>query len=371
MSDIEDALREAMHAHDTRAPTTADFRFRPPEGRRASTWLAALTAAACVLIVATVALFVANRGNHHAPAPVAKPPSPAPGATNASPATVAGHPVRPVPPIRSCPADMPTNPTGTSDYWIPQPPKGIDTAKSVVPLDTPARAIVCAYLHGNHGKLSGIRTLDGDLATIPADLAWLPPVSQPDKHPCASYYAVTDGDYYLMALSYPGGRMWLAIPGQHCSGASNGKFLAHNLGPQADTAYRTGRWKALPPTTAYDCPWSAGRLGQQDQFVPGHPVSVRLCRPGDRSSTVTANQDDLARLTAELNRLPTAPFDYHSQCGPAGQPSQGYELTFGYQVGPAVQVEIAEGCHPEIVNFSVQANDAGEVLTLVKHLLGR
>ena len=362
MGDIEDEARAAMRTQDTPAPTKARFRFRVPVGRRASPWLAAAVAV-CVLVVATVALFVTNRVNHHA----------TPGGLAHDPPASAQHPSpsaqQPVAPIRSCPAELPTRAAGASGYWIPQPPKSIDAATGFIPLDTPAHAIVCAYPHGNHGKLTGTRTLDGDLSTIPADLAWLPP-ARPDKHPCASYAAVTDGDYYLMALSYPRGAMWLAIPGQHCSGASNGPFIAQNLRAQADTAYRTGNWKPSPPATMDGCPSSTGRLGQQDRFVPDHPVSAQLCRPGDRSSTVTATRDDVARLTAELNRLSTTPFDYRAQCGPAGRPSHFYVLTFGYRVGPPVQVDIQEGCHPEIDNGSLQADSADAVLSLVKPLLG-
>jgi hypothetical protein len=370
MNEIEDALREAMHAHDPLAPTAADFRFRTPRSRRGSPWIAAVAAAACVLVVATVALVVSNRGNHRAPASVAQHPSP-PVAKNASPATVAKHPSRPVQAIRSCPADMPTRGAGTSDYWIPQRPKGIDAAKGFIPLDTPTHAVVCAYLHGGHGALTGTRTLDGDLSTIPAGLAWLPP-AHPDQQPCAAYYAITDGDYYMMALSYPGGTMWLAIPGQHCDGASNGKFVAHNLMDYAHAAYRTGRWsRPGPPLIMGGCPQTAGRLGQQDRFVPEHPVSVQLCRRGKHSPTVTAKQGDLARLTAELNRLPTTPWGYANQCGPSGgQPSASYVLTFSYRVGPSVQVEIQEGCRPEVDNGNLQADSASSVLPLVHQLLG-
>jgi len=363
MGDIEDGAREAMRTHDTQAPTAADFRFWTRRRRRAAQWLVVAAAAVCVLIVATAVLFVSNRTNHRAaPGGLAHDPS----ASVQHPSPSAQHPVAP---IRSCPAEIPARVTSMTDYWIPQPPKGIDVAKGFIPLDTPTHAVVCAYLHGHHGKITGTRTLRGNLSTIPADLAWLPP-AHPDKQPCASFFAVTDGDYYLMALSYPRGTMWLAIPGEHCNGASNGPFIGRNLRAQADTAFRIGHWKLSPPATTYGCPWSAGRLGQQDRFVPEHPVSVRLCRLGDRSSTVSGTPDDLARLTAQLNRLRTAPFDYHARCGPAGQSSQAYALTFGYQVGPAVQVEINEGCHPEIQNGSLQADSAGEVLTLVKQLLG-
>jgi hypothetical protein len=369
MNEHEDALREAMHAHDPLAPTTADLRFRMPTRRRGSPWLAAVAAAAGVLAVVTIALVVSHLGNHRAPTPVAQHPSP-PVAKNASPATVAGHPSRPVPPIRSCPAEMPTRIAATGDYWIPQPPKGIDAAKGFVPLDTPTHAVVCAYLPGNHGNLTGTRTLDGDLSTIPADLAWLPP-THPDKQPCAAYYALTDGDYYLMALSYPGGTMWVSVPGQHCNGASNGRFIAPNLRAQTDSAYRTGRWSQPPPLVIAGCPQSAGRLGQQDRFVPDHPVSVQLCRLGKHSRSVTATQDDLARLTAELNRLPTMPWGYTNQCGPSGgPPSASYVLTFGYRAGPPLQVEIQEGCRPEIDNGNLQADSASSVLPLVHQLLG-
>jgi hypothetical protein len=348
MNEIEDALREAMHAHDTLAPTTADFRFRTPRARRGAPWLAAVAAAACVLVVAGAALLVSNRGSHHAPAPVAKHPSP------------------PVAPIRSCPAEI-----GARGYWIPQPPKGIDIAKRFVPLETPTRAVVCAYLQDNHGKLTSTRTLDGDhLSTIPADLAWLPPVSEPDQQPCAAFLEDTDGDYYLMALSYPGGTMWLSMPGNHCLNASNGEFVAHNLRAEAEAANRTGRWQPVRPRDIDGCSQSTGRLGQQYRFVPEYPVSVQLCRLGKQSHAVTAKQDDLARLIAALNRLPTAPWGYEFHCGGSGQPYANYVLTFGYRVGPPVQVEIQEGCRPELDNGNLQAYDASSVLPLVHQLLG-
>ncbi|HEY3088465.1 MAG TPA: hypothetical protein VGJ59_10435 [Jatrophihabitantaceae bacterium] len=366
MNEIEDALRDAMHAHDTLAPTTADFRFRMPTRRRGSPWLAAVAAAGCVLVVATVALVVSHRGGH-SPGPAAQRPAPSTAEQLPGPAAAARYPGPPVTPIRSCPAGMPAR-----RYWIPQPPKGIDVAKGLAPLETPAHAIVCAYLHGNHGKLTGTRTLSGDLSTIPAGLAWLPPAF-PDRQPCAAYATISDADYYLMALSYRHGTMWLAIPGQHCDGASNGEFVTHNLMGQADSAYRTGRWSSPgPPLIMGGCPQTAGRLGQQDRFVPEHPVSLQLCRLGSHSRTVTATEGDLARLTADLNRLPTTPGGRDVfQCGHGGgPPSASYVLTFGYRVGPPVQVRIDEGCRPEIDNGNLQANDASSVLPLVHQLLG-
>jgi hypothetical protein len=98
-------------------------------------------------------------------------------------------------------------------------------------------------------------------------------------------------------------------------------------------------------------------------------VAVHVCRQGNHSRTVTAKQGDLARLTTELIRLPMTSWGYESQCGRAGSPSQGYVLTFGYRVGPPVQIDIQEGCHPEIDNGSLQSDDASGVLLLVKHLL--
>lgn len=211
---------------------------------------------------------------------------------------------------------MPTRAAGVSNYWLRQLPQGIDAPESFVPA-------------GYADPRNRLRL----------------PARQPretDRHPDA----------------------------RHCDGASNGPFIAQNLRAQAATAYRTGRWKALPPDTNA-CPRGDGRLGQQDQFVPGRPVSVRLCQEGKPPHTVGANQSDLARLTAELNQLPATPFGYGSRCGPAGQPAQGYLLTVGYRVGPPVQVDIQEGCHPEVDNGSLQANEAGGVLTLVRQLLGR
>jgi hypothetical protein len=349
MTDFEEALREAMHAHDTIAPTTADFRFRAPRSRspvRRAQWLAATAAAACVLVVAAVALLVSHRGDR----------SPAPGALTKPPS---------VTPILSCPAQIPGG--ATRGYWIPQSPKGIDVASRLLPLETPTHAVICAYLHDNRGRLTGTRPLGGDLATIPADLAWLPPWS--DNQPCPSYLATTDDDSYVMALSYPGGVMWLSMPGQHCRGASNGKFVVHNLRAQAEAAYQTGSWKPARPTTMNGCRVTAGRLGQQGHLVPDDPASVQICQQGRHSRTVSGTRADLERLTSVLNRLPTTTWGYEFSCG-TGLPTADYILTFGYRVGPSVQVSIHAGCRPAIDNGSLQAEDASGVLALVRQLLG-
>lgn len=370
VTDVEDALRATMRAHDALAPTAAEFCFRPPPGRaRGSHALATVAAAACVVVVAGAGLLVSNRSDQHAPTtPVAQGP------------TLAERPAPTVAPIRSCPSAMPSH--GAAAYWIPQPAKGINVATRFVPLQTPSQALVCAYVHGGAGKLTGSRTLGGNLSAISDDLAWRPP-SSPETQPCADYLAVTDGDYYLVALSYPSATMWIAVPGNHCDGSSNGRFTTDdNLQSQAATAYRTGHWSlpSPPPARPNECAsQSEGRLGQQSRLVPDEPVSATVCRPGrpsrpghpgEPARTVTVSHTDLDRLVGELNRLATAPFTYGWQCGPSDTPAATYELTFTYHVGPPVQVEIDDGCRPEVDNGNLQASSAGAVLPLVQQLLG-
>jgi hypothetical protein len=366
MNDIEDALREAMDAHDTLAPTTADFRFWTTKRRRRSPRLAVVAASACVLVIATLALLVSHRAGS-APAPAARHPAASVAAShrgNLAPVAAA----RSVAPIRNCSAGVPAR---APLYWMPQPPKGIDVAKRLVPLETPTHAIVCAH----HGRPAGPRTLgSAQLSTIAADLAWLPPLSH--NVVCAASATMPVSGYvydYLMALSYRHGTMWLAIPGNGLAcpiGTSNGKFLAPSVWRQADAAFRTSRWIPRSTPIVAGCPQGAGRLGQQNRFVPAHPVSVQLCRQGKHSRTVAASRRDLARLVAELNGLPTTPQGYAFQCGPAGVPSQDYVLSFGYRAGPPVRVQIHQGCRPEISNGNLQAASASSVLPLIHQLLG-
>jgi hypothetical protein len=164
--------------------------------------------------------------------------------------------------------------------------------------------------------------------------------------------------------------MWLSMPGNHCLGTSNGRFQVHNLRAQADAAYNTGTWKPPPPTTVNGCRLTSGRLGQQYRLVPEGPVSLQICRQGRSARTVSGSQTDLARLTSALDQLPTAAWGYWFVCGGTGEPAAMFILTFGYPLGPPVQVKIQQGCRPAIDNGSLQADDANSVLPLIQQRLG-
>jgi hypothetical protein len=73
------------------------------------------------------------------------------------------------------------------------------------------------------------------------DLAWVPPTPARARRACPDYASITDGDYYLIGLSYPGATVWVAAPGNHCEGSSNGVFFSTaNLSVLALSWYKAG-----------------------------------------------------------------------------------------------------------------------------------
>lgn len=81
---------------------------------------------------------------------------------------------------RTCPKSVPAAARGGTDLWVPAVPRGFNGAARLVPLQVPARAIVCAYIgpRSPAGK-SGSVVLTGDLSGVMNDLAWVPPAPAP------------------------------------------------------------------------------------------------------------------------------------------------------------------------------------------------
>jgi hypothetical protein len=366
---IEDRVREAMRAHEHEAPTAAEFSasrglpIAATTHRRRTGWLAAAPAAACVLVVAAVIAIVRPTGDKPAPSLAANPPVP-------------------VSPPLACPQRYETGPAP----WVPRPPTVADAGHRLVPDRTPAHVVVCAYLarsdepNGNQTVLTGRRELGGDLAAVRTTLTWLPERVTGQQQPCLDYLAPTDGDNYLIGLSYRGGTVWVSAPGNHCDDASNGPFTTMvNLRPWAAAAIAAGAWLPHPPqrpTVRDSGPCgdnSVGRVGQGSAMVPAGATSVAICvalssAPHAGQRTVTSS-GAVGGLAQALNRSPTQVST--SACVGDGHQQQPYELVFRYADGPAVHVRVDAHCRPAIDNGSLQAADAGSVVPLIEQSLGR
>jgi hypothetical protein len=318
---FEDELRATLRAHDADAPTMTELPERPWESRRRRNWLP-LAAAAAVIAIA-VGVVAATQ------LPASTPPQPA-TLTSAD-----------------CPA-------GDHPPQAPAP-QGINAGDRLVPDETPEGVIVCAYL-GSDGQLTGASTLHGDLSAVTESLTWLP---RGDTHsyPCSTVLLPTDGENYLIGLSYADGALWVSAPGDHCAGATNA-----NLRELADAAYRTQTWPGSEGTGKPCEPTDAGRLGQDETLVPGTPVGLRICARGeDRGANF-----DPAPLAAALNQLPTRPSTHI--CSQEGRHGQPYHLRFSYPTGPDVWVRVDESCRPAIDNNSLQADNPSTIMALLRDL---
>ena len=273
----------------------------------------------------------------------------------------------------ACPKTVPAAARGGRDLSVPAVPRGFDGAARLVPLQAPARAIVCAYIEPRSpaGK-SGSVLLAGDLSGVMNDLAWVPPA--PAVGACTDNLLLTDGDYYLIGLSYPGATVWVAATGNHCGGSSNGVFSSRaSLSSQALSWYKAQRWAATP-VSDNACKRSGlfGRLGQQGSMVPGHPISVSVCEVGAADggkATQRTETSVVERFTSALGALRTSPTTGATACKQDKQIFTDYILLFGYAEGPPVNVDVNPSCRPAIDNGNLQANDPTTVVPLIQELL--
>jgi hypothetical protein len=348
---FEDEIRETMRAHDNEAPR-ADHLTIHSMRRRRRPWL---PAAAALVVVAVAAGWYAVAGDT--------------GSSDHTAVASAG----------GCPTSHPESRDFSNEYWVPSKPSAAGTDDRLVPDTVPSGMQLCAYLHDDGGDLTGQRAVTGNLTAARESLAWLP--QQGDGQSCPYYLAMTDGDYYLIRLSYADGDVvWVAAPGNHCAGASNGVFdTSANLLDFVAPAYEQGVWTGQPQPDPHvptgPCGGSApGRLGEK--LVPDAPTNVTICATNPpRTSTTT----DIAELLARLNGLPTRPSTMSCNGGPSAtstantgteQTGTTYTLVFHYAEGPAVRLDLIPGCHPPIFTSSLAADGGDEIVALVEGLLG-
>lgn len=281
----------------------------------------------------------------------------------------------------SCPARF----VGTAP-WVPDRPRGIDGNSRLAPQQAPSRALICAYGRSaaNPGAteytLKSSRQLTGPLDALAGDLTWLPRQLHGSTYACGGMGIGLDRTNYLIGLTYPTGTEWVSSTDDegNCTTTSNGRFTSQlNIGPYVTAAYRSTKWAPIHPRnpgTGHDpCVVSpVGRLGQDEQLVPGSPTSILGCSSVVRSSPslqVTTLTHGFQPLVDALNALRTKPTT--SECDGDRNESIVYELLVHYAQGPDVAVYIDPHCTPAIDNHSLQASDASSVTPLLQQLLPR
>lgn len=349
---FEDELRATMRGHDAEAPRVADLPPRPWQRRRPPTWL---LAAAAAVVVAAIAVPVAVLNGSGAAQPSAAGPS--------------HHTSISVHATAQDLAPCPTKYRGTgSSAWVPALPSGVDGSARLVPRTTPAAAVVCAYLHGQHEALTGQKTLTSGLADLATQLSWMPRRVPGQSLGCDLMLRPTDGDAYLVELQYPTGRVWVAVEGNHCGGgASNGTFVTTtNLRADAAAAYASHTWPAAPTAP---CTGDAGRLGDEHVLVPDKPIRLTIC--STNGGGALASTDHIAGIVAVLNRLALAPDSIAGGCTAEPGASAIYDLRFSYESGPDAEVMVVPHCSPEVFNAKLGAQDGSTVLADIHRLLGK
>jgi hypothetical protein len=339
---LEDELRETMRAHDHEAPSVTGLVVPNQHSRRAR-WLPAV-AAAVVIAVAGGGWLAADQLS---------------GSSHKTPVAETSE---------DCPASYPSD----DEYWVPNKPSVSGADDRLVPDEVPQSMQVCAYLHDDKGQLTGPQEVTGNLSIAAQSLTWLPPATGTPRS-CTFELRSTDGDNYLIKVSYSDGVTWIAAPGDHCHGASNGEFESSTnlLWPVSD-AYRLGFW--LTPGVDRQGPgrcggsWTPGRLGQETQLVPGTPESVTICSDGRERTIVNPGA-----LIDQLNALPTQPST--GECNTPDIPlhpavMREYRLYFNYTEGPAAYIDVALGCSPNVDDVALQAEASPQLVELIQQMLG-
>jgi hypothetical protein len=369
VSDIEELLKQVMTEHDGEAPRSADLlralaaaeapartwswrrlRRRPaaPGHAARARWLvpaAAAIAVAAVMIGGAWAggLLGDRTGRHTAIIQTTRPAE------------------------LSCPARY----RGAAP-WVPGRPVGVAGRSRLVPLRSPASAVVCEYVPNlRHKDLAGHlvgrvltrqRRLAGGLAALAGDLGWLPRLLPGQQIPCATVLGPQSN--YLIGLAYRGGgRIWVSTSADStgCVMTSNGEFTTFgNVSAEAAKTVRTGRW---PEPREVSC-GRGGRLGQDKAMVPAGSTSLTICA-GRVVRTVASGYQG---LVAALNAMPARTSTWGCSSKPPFH-GQNYVLEFAYSQGPAVQVRVSPYCYPAIDNLSLQAYSARTILPIIEQLL--
>jgi hypothetical protein len=224
----------------------------------------------------------------------------------------------------------PKAPAGSDDPngWVPAKPQTPAPGRVLVPRMVPQAVVVCSYTgrfptsgpHADtllHPKLAGERSVGGDLLSVTDSLSRVP---RGAPGPCAGYLAIPDdSEYYLIGVLIGGNRTWIAAPGDHCKGTTNGVFKGRtNLRLDAQQAYDWGRWDS-DPTLRPQCRVPEGAVGPTKLRADPNRLTVcihtlrswvvlRTATPGN--SAINTYNAVLATSSRHCGMASRVPFDF-------------------------------------------------------------
>jgi hypothetical protein len=353
---FEDDLRAAMRTHDGEAPT--GLRFTAPRSRRR---MLLPFLAAAVVVAVSIALAVAVSGG------------------GGGQRLVSGTATM------SCPTTYRLDlPHGQS--WVPAQSKVSGVADRLVPTTAPTDAKICSYAGGpltytgtgNNRLVTGVgltgrRSVTAGLSEIPATLSLLPAYS---VEPLCDG-AVTPANYYLLALRYPSGVLWVSAPALgDCEGSSNGSFRSRvSITDLTASAFASGRWPG-PAAQHFQegkaaCSGSVGRLGDTGPHLFPEGVSnVWICPPHRTGMKPRLlSPEESAPLLRQLLALKAHVGNGCEQ--PSGASTLGYDLALDYPTGPSVTLSIVPACTPDITSGGAGAHAPSSLIQLIAKLAAR
>jgi hypothetical protein len=260
------------------------------------------------------------------------------------------------------PGDCPPTQAARS---VPEPPKGFNGDRQLIPSGTPDGALLCEY---SDGHLTHGGALSGDLAPIADELA-LPP--KYGSHPCTLIGRGGPLISYLLRITVGEATAWVQAESDpnSCTETSNGSFTSDAYEADVVAAWlRAGQWmpqQPQPGVSPTPCAFlGAGRPGDEQSLLPGKPTQVRVCSsssPAFRDMTA----DEIAELQRVLDQVKTQP----STNGCQGTPTDPINVSAAYAEGRLSILRYMPGCDPALDNGHLAGTPTAEQTQALKRLL--
>ncbi len=209
------------------------------------------------------------------------------------------------------------------------------------PTDPPPSGYVPVF------RLSGSRGIDGLHAA--AQALQVPPQVPGESHACTAMGGPSFP--FLARLTYDNRTVWLATHSDvnGCANVTNGSTTSQvYLGGDFQASYDASTWTPSRRGAGGACWAATGRYGQHERLVPHQPVRIRVCKDQDELEPVTAPE-----RIRHVMRLLNAPKPIASQNSCQGEVTNSRRLLFEYPSGRSVDVEVLQGCEPNVFQSSL------------------
>jgi hypothetical protein len=297
-----------------------------------------------------------------------------PGSTTVTSPSASG-PLRPVtsqPRAADGALECPATIASSEGMTVPQRPQGVDGYARLLPERPASSMVVCGYpvmdIMATKPLAAPFRLSTRTVATaeqraaVTDLLAWAPRWTGEQKICTAMAGNETA---YLVGAVYDGAVVWVAAKADanSCSNSTNGDFTSGAaLGVPLDAMF--GGQPARTP--AGPCAGTSfGRLGDDRSLAPEGDPNVLVCRltADGRSLPTRLDAARSSQVVALLRSLQTRPTQH--ACRPSGTASSRFALWLTYAAGPGVRIEVDPQCVPQVLGSSLEAADAGNLVTLV------